>query len=143
LPIWRLMDSHTWCHPKCHVCSCLKKWAWCMERVVVHLYVRNFITNQSLHDLRRHVFVAMWWLLIWRERRWFRMSLVDQQMQLRNLTPLLRSRNVKGFMRGTTLFRWPWRCMMHSSMIWIVSLGSVPVFSIEKSFILVFLHSNF
>jgi hypothetical protein len=32
-------------------------------------------------------------------------------------------------MKGTTLLQWPWRCMAHLSVIWIVSLGSVPVFS--------------
>ncbi len=57
------------------------------------------------------------------------MSLVDQQVELRNLTPLLRSGNTKGFMQGTILFQWPWRCMTHSSMIWIISLGSVAIFS--------------
>jgi len=57
------------------------------------------------------------------------MSLVDQQVELRNLTPLLRSGNIKGFMRGTILFQWPWRCMAHSNMIWIISLGSVAIFS--------------
>jgi hypothetical protein len=30
-----------------------KKWAQCMERVVVHLYIINFITNWFLHDPRR------------------------------------------------------------------------------------------
>jgi hypothetical protein len=45
-------DSHTWCHPKRHVCPHSKKWAHCMERMVIHLYVRSFITNWILHDLK-------------------------------------------------------------------------------------------
>jgi hypothetical protein len=32
-------------------------------------------------------------------------------------------------MRGTILFRWPWRCTAHSGAIWIISLGCVLVFS--------------
>ncbi len=57
------------------------------------------------------------------------MSLFNQQVQLQNLMPLLRSSSIKGFMRGTILFPWPWRCTTPSSMIWIVSSGSVPIFS--------------
>ncbi len=30
-------------------------------------------------------------------------------------------------MRGTILFQWPWRCTTHLSVIWIVSLGNVPI----------------
>jgi len=45
LPVWRLANNHTWCHPRCHVCPGLRKWTRCMERAVVHPYVRNFITN--------------------------------------------------------------------------------------------------
>jgi hypothetical protein len=52
LPIWRSTNSHTWCHSRCHICSHLKEWAWCMERMVVRLYVRSFTMNWSLHDLR-------------------------------------------------------------------------------------------
>jgi hypothetical protein len=72
--------------------------------------------------------LLMWWLRIRCERWWFWVSLVNQQMQLWNLESLLRSASIEGFMKGTTLFRWPWRCTMHSSVIWIVSLGSVLVF---------------
>jgi hypothetical protein len=36
----------------------------------------------------------------------------------------------KGFMKGTILFQWPWRCTTHPHMIWIVSLGSVLIFCI-------------
>jgi hypothetical protein len=32
-------------------------------------------------------------------------------------------------MRGITLLQWPWRCMVHFGVIWIISLGSVPIFS--------------
>jgi hypothetical protein len=31
---------------------CLKEWACCMERAMVYPYVMNFITSQSLHDLK-------------------------------------------------------------------------------------------
>ncbi len=34
------------------ICPHSIKWAYYMERVVVCLYVKNFIMNQSLHDLR-------------------------------------------------------------------------------------------
>ncbi len=71
----------------------------------------------------------MWWLLIQRGKQWLRMSLVDQQVQLRNLAPLLKFANIKGFMKGITLFRWPWRCTMHSGMMWIVLSGSMPILS--------------
>ncbi len=53
LPVWRLMDHHTWHHPKCYVCPHSRKWAQCMERMKVRPYIMSFITNWSLHDLRR------------------------------------------------------------------------------------------
>jgi hypothetical protein len=74
------------------------------------------------------------------------MSLVDYQMQLQNLLPLLKFASVKGFRKGTILFRWPWRCITHPSMIWIVSSRSVFIFSTiddYKVIIFVFLHSIF
>jgi len=52
LPIWRLADNHSWCHLKRHVCPYSRKWAHCMERMVVHLYVKSFIISWSLHDQR-------------------------------------------------------------------------------------------
>ncbi len=58
-----------------------------------------------------------------------RVLLVNHQVQLWNLTPLLKSANIEGFMKGINLFQWLWRCMMHLGVIWIVSLGSVLVFS--------------
>jgi hypothetical protein len=36
--------------------------------------------------------------------------------------------SIDGFMRGTILFPWPWRCTSHFGVIWIVSLRSVFVF---------------
>jgi hypothetical protein len=57
--------------------------------------------------------LPMWWLLTQHKIQWLRVSLVNQHVQLRNLAPLLRFTNIKGFMRGTTLFRWPWRCTTH------------------------------
>jgi hypothetical protein len=41
---------------------------------------------------------------------------------------IIKIRKYKGFMRGTTLFQWPWRCITPLGMIWIVSLRSVPIF---------------
>jgi hypothetical protein len=46
----------------------------------------------------------MWWLLTPFEKCWLQMSLVDQQVQLWNLVPLLKSASIEGFMKGTTLF---------------------------------------
>jgi hypothetical protein len=43
--------------------------------------------------------------------------------------PLLKAASIEGFMKGTNLFPWPWRCMTHLGMIWIISSGSVLVFS--------------
>ncbi len=37
-------------HQGRHVCPHSKKWARCMERSMVHRYVKSFITNQSLHE---------------------------------------------------------------------------------------------
>jgi hypothetical protein len=45
-----------------------------------------------------------------------------------NLASLLRFASIKGFMKGTILFQWPWMCTTHLSVIWIVS-SSVPIFS--------------
>ncbi len=56
------------------------------------------------------------------------MSLVNQQVQLWNLAPLLRSASIEGFMKGTILFQWPWRCTAHLGVIWIVSSRSVLIF---------------
>ncbi len=36
---------------------------------------------------------------------------------------------MEGFVRGTILFQWPWRCTEHPNMIWIIPLRSVPIFS--------------
>ncbi len=58
LPIWRSIDNHTRHHLKRHVCLRSKEWAYCMERAVVHLYVRSFTTNQSLHNQKDHVFIV-------------------------------------------------------------------------------------
>jgi len=54
----------------------------------------------------------------------------DQQVQLQNLMPLLRSVNIEGFMKNNILFQWPWRCTTHLGVIWIISSGSVLVFFI-------------
>jgi hypothetical protein len=46
-----------------------------------------------------------------------------------NLTTLWRFANIKGFIKGTILFQWPWMCRMHPSMKWIISSTNVLVFS--------------
>jgi len=84
--------------------------------------------------------LLMWWLLIQHGRWWFWMSLVDQHVQLRNLAPLLRFANKKGFRKGTILFWWPWRCTVHPGMIWIVSLGNVFIFSMIDDWGVIYLH---
>jgi hypothetical protein len=63
----------------------------------------------------------------------------QQQMQLWTLVPLLRSTSIEGFMRGIILFQWPWRCMAHPSVIWIVSSGNVLVFSIVGNLEIIYL----
>ncbi len=45
-------DIHTWCHLKRHVCPHSREWARCMERTMVRLYVKSFITHWFLHDSR-------------------------------------------------------------------------------------------
>ncbi len=47
-----------------------------------------------------------------------------------NLSAIVKTASIEGFMRCTTLFQWPWRCTMHLGVIWIVSFGSVPLLSI-------------
>jgi hypothetical protein len=42
----------------------------------------------------------MWWLLTQHGKQWFQMSLIDQQVQLRNLAPLLKSKNIRGLYEG-------------------------------------------
>jgi hypothetical protein len=69
--------------------------------------------------------LPMWWLMTQCERWWLRMSLVNQYVQLQNLTPLLKFTNIKGFTKGITLFWWPWKCIAHWGVIWIVSLRNV------------------
>ncbi len=109
------------------------RWLWCLiweSGHVVHLYIRSFITHRFLHDSQGPgLSLLMWWLLTRCGRWWPSMSLVNQHVQLWNLMPLLISINIKGFMKGTTLFQWPWRCTMHLNVIWIISLRSVFVFS--------------
>jgi hypothetical protein len=73
--------------------------------------------------------LLMWWLLTQHMRRWLWVSFVDQHVQLWKLVPLLRSTNIEGFVKGTTLFWWPWRYITPPSVIWIGSSGNVLVFS--------------
>jgi hypothetical protein len=36
---------------------------------------------------------------------------------------------VEGFMKGTNLFQWQWRCTMNPNMIWIISFRNMLIFS--------------
>ncbi len=40
-------------------------------------------------------------------------------------TPLLRSTSIESFMKGITLFQWPWKCTVHLGAMWIVSSSSL------------------
>jgi hypothetical protein len=53
-------------------------------------------------------------------------SLIGATFKLSAITMIYKYR---GFMRGITLFRWPWRCTTHSNVIWIFSSGKILVFS--------------
>jgi hypothetical protein len=96
--------------------------------------------------VRTKSLLSMGWLSIQHGKRWLQLSLVDQQVQLWNLMPLLKSTNIKGFMKGIILFQRSWRCITHSGMIWIVSLGDVFIFSTidnQKVICFSFLHLIF
>ncbi len=54
----------------------------CMERAMICLYVKSFITNGSWGLC----ICWMWWWLTQHERQWLWVSLVDQQVQQWNLT---------------------------------------------------------
>jgi hypothetical protein len=53
---------------------------------------------------KNQIFVADMVVIILTQRQWLQMLLISQQVQLRNLAPLLKSANIEGFMKGTTLF---------------------------------------
>ncbi len=67
------MDSHTWCHLKCHVCFRSKAF----ERMGT-LYVENDGTPlcQEFHYEpiftwpEKNISLLMWWLMTWCERQW-------------------------------------------------------------------------
>ncbi len=44
------------------------------------------------------------------------------------LNAIIKCISIEGFMKGTILFPWPWRCMVHPSMIWIISSKIMLVF---------------
>ncbi len=75
-----------------------------------------FITNVVVNDLPQKTMAAN--IISW-----------PIGAQFWNLMSLLKSTSIESFMRGTTLFRWPWRCTTYASMIWIVSSKNVLVFS--------------
>ncbi len=112
--------------------SCMPsfKWPHCMERTMVcHLYEEFHYESIYTWPKRTKSSLPMWWLLT-RCGRWLlQVSLLDQQVQLWHLAPLLKSTSIEGFIKDTILFRWPWRCMAHSGVICIVSSRSVFIFS--------------
>jgi hypothetical protein len=45
------------------------------------------------------------------------------------LNAITKIHKYRGFHEGHNLFKWPWRCTTHPSMIWIISSRNVPIFS--------------
>jgi hypothetical protein len=70
----------------------------------------------------------MWWLLTQLERQWLQMSLIDHVVA--KLNTIAKIRKYKGFHEGHHFI--PMAMELHNthpSMIWIISLGNVPIFS--------------
>jgi hypothetical protein len=104
---------------KSHKCPHSREWTHCMERAVVCPCIKSFIISRSLHDLWKpsHVKINS------------TQEILDMNVISRLIAPLLKSTSIGGFKKGTTLFRWPWGCMTHLSVIWIVSLRSLLIFA--------------
>jgi hypothetical protein len=99
----------------------------CMEKAMLHLYIKSFIANLYMTQKDQTFVVNVVVINLMRETT-TQLSLINHQVQLWNLTPLLRSTSIEGFMKSTTLFQWPWRRTTHPCVIWIVSSGNVPIF---------------
>jgi hypothetical protein len=56
-----------------------------------------------------------------------------------HLASLPRSISIKCFMRGTILFKWPWRCRAHLSVIWIILSRNMLVFFIRDDWEAIYL----
>jgi hypothetical protein len=63
--------------------------------------------------VRIRFLLSMEYLRTQHRRRWLWVSLVNQHVQLWNLSPLLRFISIKRFMKSTILFQWSRRCMAH------------------------------
>jgi hypothetical protein len=74
-----------------------KEW-WYALMSRVSLQANLYVTQED------QVFIVDVWLVTQRKRQWFCMSLVDLQVQLWNLAPLLKSTSIKHFTKGMTLF---------------------------------------
>jgi hypothetical protein len=58
LPIWRSLDSHTWCHLKCHVCPRLRKWARYMEILWYTLTSKVSLQDNLYRTQKDQVFIV-------------------------------------------------------------------------------------
>jgi len=129
LSIWWSIDSHTWHHKKCHVCPCSKEWAHCMERTMVCPYVKSFITNRSLHDSWRLGFCCHcggYWL----DTKTVALGVISWPTNVvAKLSVIAKIHKYRRLYEGHHFIWWPWRCMVNSGMIWIVSSRSVFAFS--------------
>jgi hypothetical protein len=43
-------------------------------------------------------------------------NVINQPLGAVVKAPLLKSASIEGLMKGTILFQWPWRCIMHLGM---------------------------
>jgi hypothetical protein len=100
----------------------IRRKRWYTLTSKLSLQVNIYMTHEDKFLL------PMWWLLTRHQRWWLQMSLINQWVVLRNLTSLLKFASIEGFVKGTTLFWWPWRCTMHPGVIWIISSWNVLVF---------------
>jgi hypothetical protein len=129
LLVWRSTNSHIWHHPKHHVCFYSRKWACYMERMVVHLYSRVSLRADLYMTQEDQVFMVNV-VVIDSTQRTMALCVISRPIGVvTKLSTIAKFASIKGFMKGTTLFQWPWKCMTHSSMIWIISSRSVFVFS--------------
>ncbi len=128
LPIWRFANSHTWHHLRHHVCPRSREWTRCMGNGTPLCQEFHYESIFAWFEKTKFS-LSMWRLLTQHGRGWLWMSLINQQVQVWNLMPLLISASIEGFVRGTILLWWPWRCMTYLGTIWIVLSRSVPVVS--------------
>ncbi len=111
------------------------------KKTIVHSYVRSFITSRLLHYLERFNFHYQcdvtvsnptWEMVISNVINWPIGVTVE-------LSALLKSASIEGFMKGIILFWWSWRCTIHPGVIWIVSLESVLIFFMINNWEVIYL----